>query len=63
MASRVCAKNATLKISLHPSKFHALAEKIPGAWLVQLEGGGHGLMFQFPEKIAKIVETFLQVMI
>jgi pimeloyl-ACP methyl ester carboxylesterase len=31
--------------------------------LVQLEGGGHGLMFQFPEKIAKIVETFLQVMI
>ena len=38
-----------------------LAEKIPGAWLVQIEGGGHGLMFQYPENFAKILENFLQV--
>ena len=38
-----------------------LADKIPGAWLVQIEAGGHGLMFQYPEKFSKIVETFFAV--
>ncbi len=36
-----------------------LAEKIPGAWLVQIREAGHGLMFQYPEKFTRIVETFL----
>lgn len=36
-----------------------LAEKIPGAWLVQIREAGHGLMYQFPEKFTRIVETFL----
>jgi pimeloyl-ACP methyl ester carboxylesterase len=39
-----------------------LVQKIPGAWLVQIKGAGHGLMFQYPEKFSEIVETFLSTM-
>jgi pimeloyl-ACP methyl ester carboxylesterase len=27
-----------------------IAQKIPGAWLVQIKGAGHGLMYQYPDK-------------
>jgi pimeloyl-ACP methyl ester carboxylesterase len=37
-----------------------MVEKIPTAWLVQMKGGGHGLMYQYPEQFSKIVETFLE---
>jgi pimeloyl-ACP methyl ester carboxylesterase len=37
-----------------------MAELIPGAWLVQIKGGGHGLMYQYPEQFSSIVETFLE---
>jgi pimeloyl-ACP methyl ester carboxylesterase len=37
-----------------------LVEKIPGAWLVQIKGAGHGLMYQYPEQFIKIVKTFLE---
>ena len=36
-----------------------LIDLIPGAWLVQLEGGGHGVMYQYPRKFSRIVLTFL----
>ena len=36
-----------------------LADKIPGAWLVQTQEAGHGLMHQFTEKFTTIIETFL----
>ena len=36
-----------------------LVQKIPGAWLVQIKGAGHGLMYQHPEKFSEIVKTFL----
>ena len=49
----------TQDITSPPANSIVLAEKIPGAWLVQIEGGGHGLMFQYPEKFAKILQTFL----
>jgi pimeloyl-ACP methyl ester carboxylesterase len=51
----------TQDITSPPTNSIVLAEKIPGAWLVQIEGGGHGVMFQYPEKFAKVVETFLTV--
>jgi pimeloyl-ACP methyl ester carboxylesterase len=38
-----------------------IAEKIPGAWLVQIKGGGHGVMFQYPEEFTAILETFFSV--
>ena len=37
-----------------------LAQKIPGAWLVQIQGAGHGLMYQYPEQFSEIVKTFLE---
>ena len=36
-----------------------MIDLIPGAWLVQLEGGGHGVMYQYPKKFGRIVLTFL----
>lgn len=36
-----------------------LIDLIPGVWLVQLEGGGHGVMYQYPKKFSRIVLTFL----
>lgn len=36
-----------------------LAQKIPGAWLVQIKGGGHGLMYQYPFVFSKVLLTFL----
>jgi hypothetical protein len=31
-----------------------IAGKIPGAWLVQIRGGGHGVMFQYPDQFTSI---------
>ncbi len=36
-----------------------LAEGIPGAWLIQIKGGGHGVMFQYPEVFTNAVTSFL----
>jgi pimeloyl-ACP methyl ester carboxylesterase len=36
-----------------------IAEKINGSRLVQIPGGGHGLMFQYPETFNSILQTFL----
>ena len=36
-----------------------IAEKMSGAWLVRVKGGGHGMMYQWPREIASIVATFL----
>lgn len=37
-----------------------LIEKIPGAWLAQFKDGGHALMFQYPERLIKVINTFLE---
>jgi pimeloyl-ACP methyl ester carboxylesterase len=36
-----------------------IAEKIPGAWLVQIKNAGHAVMDQYPEEIGTILNTFL----
>jgi pimeloyl-ACP methyl ester carboxylesterase len=36
-----------------------IAGKIPGAWLVQIKDAGHAVMDQYPDKIGKILQTFL----
>lgn len=38
-----------------------IAERIPGAWLVQIKDAGHGLMYQYPDKFSNVIFTFLQV--
>lgn len=43
-----------------PANALTLAQGIPASWLVRLRGGGHGMMFQFPEQMADIVNTFLR---
>ena len=48
-------------IASPPANSIVISERIPGAWLVQIEGGGHGVMFQYPENFAKILQTFLAV--
>jgi len=37
-----------------------IAEKIPEASLIQIEGAGHGLMNQYPDKFSKVVSAFLE---
>ena len=37
-----------------------LVEKIPDAWLVQIKGAGHGLMYQYPERFTEIIKTFIE---
>ena len=36
-----------------------IAQKIPGAWLVQFREAGHGLMYQYPEELSTALQTFL----
>ena len=36
-----------------------IVEKIPGAWLVQIKNAGHAVPDQYPDEIAKILNTFL----
>ena len=36
-----------------------IAEKIPGAWLVQIKNAGHAVVDQYPEEVGKIMNTFL----
>jgi pimeloyl-ACP methyl ester carboxylesterase len=43
-----------------PENAFIMAEQIPRASVVQIKGGGHGLMYQYPGKLANIVITFLK---
>jgi pimeloyl-ACP methyl ester carboxylesterase len=44
-----------------PENALILVSKIPGAWLVRFAGAGHGLMYQYPDKLGKIVADFLEM--
>lgn len=37
------------------------AEKIPGSWLVQMKDAGHQITEQYPDRINKVLQTFLSV--
>ena len=43
-----------------PSNSLLIAQRIPKAWLVQIRDGGHGLMYQYPDKLGRIIMTFLE---
>ncbi|HET7389596.1 MAG TPA: alpha/beta hydrolase [Nitrososphaeraceae archaeon] len=51
----------TEDITSPPANSILIADKIPGAWLVQIRGGGHGVMFQYPQQFTSILETFFSV--
>ncbi len=43
-----------------PANSLSMVQRIPRAWLVQLDGGGHGLMYQRPKDFARILLMFLE---
>jgi len=46
-------------VVIPPANAVTLAERIPGARLVQFPGAGHGLMYQYPEAFTRAVLEFL----
>lgn len=48
-------------IIIPPGNSFILGEQIPSAWVVQLPGCGHGLMYQEPGKLYKVVSMFLEL--
>ena len=44
-----------------PENAFILAQRINASWLVQFEGAGHGLMYQYPNRLAKIVTDFIEL--
>jgi pimeloyl-ACP methyl ester carboxylesterase len=44
-----------------PENAFILAQRINGSWLVQFEGAGHGLMYQYPYRLAKIITDFIEL--
>jgi pimeloyl-ACP methyl ester carboxylesterase len=51
----------TEDVAVPPDNSLIIAQKIAGSWLVQIKGAGHGLMYQYPEKLSKVLQTFLTV--
>ncbi len=44
-----------------PENSFIMVDQIPAAWLVQIKNGGHGLMFQYPERFVKVAGLFLSI--
>jgi pimeloyl-ACP methyl ester carboxylesterase len=42
-----------------PENSRIIAERVPSSWMIRIRGGGHGLMYQYPEEFTNIVLTFL----
>jgi len=51
----------TEDVIVPPENAFILAQRINGSWLVQFNGAGHGLMYQYPDRLAKIVEDFIEL--
>lgn len=47
-------------VSTPPANSLMLAGEVPGARLVQINGAGHGLMYQYPEEFSKTLLSFLE---
>jgi len=43
-----------------PANSLMLAERIPQAWLAYFTGGGHAMMYQYPQQFAATILSFLQ---
>jgi len=42
-----------------PENAFVIGGRIPGAWVIQVPGGGHGMMYQFTEQFERVVNFFL----
>jgi 3-oxoadipate enol-lactonase len=52
--------HGTADILVPPANGRILAERIPGARLIEYEGGGHGFLFQFPDQGIADILSFLK---
>ena len=52
--------SGTVDQVLAPANAIVLVNRIPGAWLAQFPGGGHGMQYQYPKQIAATIRTFLE---
>lgn len=44
-----------------PENSLILAQRINASWLVQFNGAGHGLMYQYPDRLARIIADFIEL--
>jgi pimeloyl-ACP methyl ester carboxylesterase len=42
-----------------PGNSLIIAQNVPHSWMVRIRGGGHGVMYQYPDAFAGIVSSFL----
>jgi pimeloyl-ACP methyl ester carboxylesterase len=56
----VLVATGTADIVIPPSNALRLVNAIPGAWLAQFNGGGHGFMAQYPRPLADLINSFLE---
>ncbi len=59
--SPVLVVTGAVDVITPPENAFVLAQRIKVSWLVQFEGAGHGLMYQYPDRLAKIVEDFIEL--
>jgi len=52
---------AGMEDMLPPENSLILANRIYGSWLVRLENAGHGLVAQYPDRIARIATDFIEL--
>jgi len=57
----VLAITGTKDVIVPPGNSLILVNHIPSAWLVQINGGGHGMMYQYPRKISEVILAFLDI--
>ncbi len=57
--SQTLLLTGTEDINTPTQNSYIMVQKIPGAWLVNFEGGGHGIMFQYPKDFANVIIDFL----
>jgi pimeloyl-ACP methyl ester carboxylesterase len=57
----VLIATGTADVVIPPSNALKLVNAIPGAWLAQFDGGGHAFMAQYPDPLADLINSFLQL--
>ena len=57
--NRVLILNGTEDVLTPVQNAVMIAAAIPGAWLIQIKGAGHGVLFQEPEFTGNLIELFL----
>ncbi len=44
-----------------PGNSLVIAQNVPQSWIVRIRGGGHGVMYQYPDEFSGIVLSFLSL--